>query len=48
MKPDTPAETTEADKAPQETRPSWWQRFLAWLSRGAAAAESERRGACPT
>jgi hypothetical protein len=31
----------------QKKRLSWWQRFLAWLARGAAAAQSDRPGPCP-
>ncbi|MDD2606060.1 MAG: hypothetical protein RBR20_01950 [Desulfobacterales bacterium] len=40
-----PAAHTDGPENPK--RPSWWQRFLAWLTRGAAAARSDQ-GSCPT
>ena len=35
------------DRPEDPKRLSWWQRFLAWLTRGAAAARSDQ-GSCPT
>jgi hypothetical protein len=40
-----PLAHTEGPDAPK--RLSRWQRFLAWLARGAAAARSDP-GSCPT